>query len=235
MGKNRRARGIGLALALLFCTGCGGPVPVSGEVLAPAEKLVALTFDDGPRRETTEALLDGLQDRGVTATFFLIGEQIPGQEDLVQRMAREGHQIGNHTWSHARLSEEDRAAVLEEIGRGDRMLRQTLGEGDYWLRPPYGLLEGIGGIEVPIIRWSVDPRDWESRDADAVTDHVLRHVEPGDIVLLHDIYPSSVEAALRIVDQLQAQGYRFVTVRQLLEIYGVEAQAGRSYSQGPQI
>lgn len=236
MGENWGKRVIWLTLALMFCTGCGpAEAPVSGEAQLPEEKLVALTFDDGPRRQTTEALLDGLKERGVPATFFLIGEQVAGQEDLLQRMAEEGHQIGNHTWSHARLPDSAADQVLEEIRRGDRMLRQTLGEGDYWLRPPYGLLEAMEGLETPIVRWSVDPRDWESRDADQVTEHVLSHVQPGDIVLLHDIYPSSVEAALRIIDALQKEGYRFVTVRQLLEAYGVEPQPGVSYRKGPQV
>ena len=233
MGKSRGVLAAALAAVSLFCTGCGKGTPVSAEAeLTEGQKLIALTFDDGPRRETTERLLDSLRQRGVPATFFLIGEQIPGNEDLVERMAREGHQIGNHTWSHKRLPESDQAGVLEEIRRGEAQLEAVLGPGDYWLRPPYGLLEGVEGIETPIIRWSVDPRDWESRDAQAVTEHVLSHAEPGAIVLLHDIYESSVEAAEALVDALRREGYTFVTVEQLLEAYGIEPQAGESYRMG---
>lgn len=223
-------------LALLLCgfmllTACTpGTRPASGEAELPGgEKLIALTFDDGPRRETTEGLLDALKERGVPATFFLIGEQIEGNEDLIQRMQAEGHQIGNHTWSHAQLTEMDTEAMLEEVRRTELALTDILGEGEYWLRPPFGWLDETEEIQVPIVRWSIDPRDWESRDTDAVTEHVLSHAEPGAIILLHDIYPTSVAAALRIIDALRAEDYTFVTVEQLLRRSGIEPEPGESY------
>ena len=226
--------GAAAALVLAFSTGCGEiGERASADVLLPERKVIALTFDDGPGRATTERLLDGLQQRGATATFFLVGELLEGQEELVRRMAREGHQIGNHTWSHARLPENEPQAILEEIRRCQEALWEILEEEDpAWLRPPYGLLEGVEGIEVPIIRWSIDPRDWESRDREAITAHVLRYARPGAIILLHDIYDTSVDAALEIVDRLQAEGYTFVTVEELLALYGVVPEAGQSYRSG---
>ena len=104
-------------------------------------KYAALTFDDGPRADTTGLLLDGLAERGVHATFFLIGEQVEGNEALVGRMRAEGHQIGNHTYSHARLSRVDRDTVIEEIHKTEVVLTELLGEGSWWLRPPYGLID----------------------------------------------------------------------------------------------
>ena len=219
-------------LMLVFLlAGCGAGKAVSGAAeLEEEPKYAALTFDDGPHRETTERLLDGLRQRGVNATFFLVGERIPGQEDLVRRMQREGHQIGNHTWSHARLAGMSPDEAASEIGRTDRLLRKLLGEGRYWLRPPYGQIDHTEGLSVPVVRWSVDPRDWESLDRKAVTEAVLKHAEPNSIILLHDIYESSVEAALDIADALQEQGYWLVTVEELLELNGITAEAGHLYS-----
>ena len=221
-------------LALLVLSGCSLQ-PASGEAVLTEEapKYIALTFDDGPRRDTTERLLDGLQERGASATFFLVGTQLEGNEELVRRMRREGHQIGNHTWSHAKLRAEDRTGLLEEIQKCQNALEDILEEkGKYWLRPPYGLLESTEGIRVPILRWNIDPRDWESRDREAIVAHVLRFAQPGAIVLLHDLYEPSVDAALELVDRLQEEGYCFVTAEELLRLYGTEPQAGVSYRSG---
>ena len=197
-----------LAAVTALCSACGGAVSAEGEAELPAgEKYVALTFDDGPRRATTERLLDGLRERGAKATFFLIGEQIEANADLVTRMAEEGHQIGNHTWSHQRLDGAHPDEAAQEVERTE-------------------------AFSVPLVKWSVDPRDWESRDAGKVTRAILEHVEPGSIILLHDIYPTSVDAALRVVDQLQAEGYWFVTVEELLWLSGVTPEAGTMYRAG---
>ena len=209
----------------------GVAVAADAAVSIPESKYVALTFDDGPRAGTTDVLLDGLYERGVPATFFLIGEQIGTNADLVRRMAAEGHQVGNHTWSHVRLGEAADAEVRRQVGETDALLQGLLGEGDYWVRVPYGLVGDRQRklFSQPLIQWSVDPEDWRVRDAEKVTDAVLSVVEPGDIILLHDSLETSVEAALRIVDALQEQGYTFVTVRELLERSGVTPEAGIRY------
>lgn len=206
---------------------------------APAEipsvpRYAALTFDDGPRRATTVRLLDGLRERGASATFFLVGERLEGNEDLVLRMKNEGHQVGNHTWDHVRLQGDDPAHQLREIRDTDAALAEILGEGGYWLRPPYGMMDAEmkAEIPVPMVQWSVDPRDWESRNTTQVVKSVLQAVQPGDIILLHDIYPTSVDAALEIVDTLTEQGYWFVTVEELLELNGIQPQAGVLYRSG---
>lgn len=223
-----------LAAVTALCSACGGgAVSAEGEAALPAgEKYVALTFDDGPRKSTTERLLDGLKERGAKATFFLIGEQIEANADLVTRMAQEGHQIGNHTWSHQRLDGAHPDEAAQEVERTEAALEALLGGGEYWLRPPYGQVSEDADFGVPLVKWSVDPRDWESRDAGKVTRAILEHVEPGSIILLHDIYPTSVDAALRVVDQLQAEGYWFVTVEELLWLNGVTPEAGTMYRTG---
>lgn len=230
MGK----RIIILALLLLPLAYRAAPTEtaaVSASTQLPQQsRYIALTFDDGPRRDTTQRLLDGLLERGASATFFLIGRQIPGNEDLVLRMAAEGHQVGNHTWSHVRLQGPPETD-LEELARTDQLLRQILGEGAYWVRPPYGLIDAGEQTEIPVplVHWSVDPEDWNKLSVQPIVQAVLAEAGPGDIVLLHDFFSDSVDAALEIVDALQAQGYCFVTVEELLALGGVEARAGELY------
>ena len=237
------------AALVLAAAGCAPAGPVSGPAEIPMEilgeldedtrqelteepKYVALTFDDGPRADTTGRLLDGLLERDAAATFFVIGEQIPGNEDLLRRMVAEGHQIGNHTYSHVRLLDADRTNAVEEIHKTEVLLKEAVGDGEFWLRPPYGLIDRQRAslVRTPMIYWTVDPEDWKLLNKDKVTAAVLRHVQPGDIVLLHDFYPTSVDAALEIVDQLQGEGYVFVTVEELFRIRGVEPQCGTLYA-----
>lgn len=222
-----------LALLTALCLPGGEAMPADGGAKIPAgEKYVALTFDDGPRRGTTERLLDGLKERGAKATFFLIGQQIEDNAALVTRMAEEGHQIGNHTWSHQRLDGILPDEAAQEVARTEAALEALLGGGEYWLRPPYGqVAEGVE-LGVPMVKWCVDPRDWESRDAEKVTRAILDCAEPNSIILLHDIYSTSVDAALRVVDRLQEEGYWFVTVEELLWLNGVKPEAGRMYRTG---
>ena len=234
MGKRRTAAALLCALLLTGCAGSGAVEADGTAQITEEVKYVALTFDDGPRRATTTRLLDGLKERGAAATFFLVGEEIAGNEDLIRRMAEEGHQVGNHTWSHMRLENASPETVRQEIQRTGEALDAILGPGSYWLRPPYGLLPAKAEtlIPVPMVKWSVDPRDWESRDAKKVTDAILKAVKPNSIILLHDIYPTSVDAALQVVDTLQAQGYWFVTVEELLTINGIKPEKGVMYRSG---
>ena len=229
----RRKRWALCAFLLLLCLlpGRKEASPAAGPAEIPASRFVALTFDDGPRRDTTSRLLDGLRERGASATFFLVGQQIEGSEDLLLRMRDEGHQVGNHSWSHASLKDESDWGLLQEVGRTDTLLREVLGEGGDWLRPPYGFLTARQRqlVTVPVIKWSVDPEDWKLRDTEKDVAAVLKKVQPGDIILMHDSIPATVDAALRIVDALQAEGYIFVTVEELLALSGVDPQPGIFY------
>ncbi|MCI9443495.1 MAG: polysaccharide deacetylase family protein [Oscillospiraceae bacterium] len=215
------------------------PMEILGELdeetladLVEEPKYVALTFDDGPRADTTSELLDGLLERGAAATFFVVGEQVPHNECLIRRMKSEGHQIGNHTYSHVRLKTADKDSVVEEIQKSEVLLREASGEGSFWLRPPYGAIDSQKAklIKTPMIYWSVDPQDWKLLDSQKVVDAVLSTVQPGDIILLHDFYPTSVAAALEIIDRLREDGYAFVTVEELFRIQGVTPQPGVLYA-----
>ena len=206
-------------------------LPADAPVQVQSPGLIALTFDDGPRRDTTTALLDGLAQRGVQATFFLVGEQVIGNEDVIQRMDREGHQIGIHTFDHVTLTGLNQADFDAQVGKTRRMLKNILGHNDFLLRPPYGLYdEGVQAkAECPIILWSIDPEDWGDKNVEREVEHIVTNAKDGSIVLMHDIYPQSVEAALQVVDRLHQQGYLFVTVDQLFAARGVELQAGQVY------
>ena len=181
-------------------------------------KFVALTFDDGPNEDYTEKLLDGLKERNVRATFFLMGQNIEGNEEIVKRMKAEGHLIGNHSYSHVQLTKAGSDAVCQAVDRTSRMIEEITGERPQYMRPPYGdwneELECRVGMTT--VLWSVDSLDWKLRNTNRVVKRVLKDVENGDIILMHDIFPTSVEAALEIVDTLTKRGYTFVTVDELL-------------------
>lgn len=178
------------------------------------ENVVALTFDDGPHGTYTSELLDGLKQRGVVASFFVLGEHVEGNEELILRMKEEGHLIGNHTFSHVKLDTLSDSAACDEVKRTCEAIEAVTGEKVEYIRPPYGAyneeLECM--INLNKVLWTVDPQDWNTTDTNAIVRHVVNNVKDGDIILLHDIYPSSVAAALRIVDELKARGYIFVTV-----------------------
>ena len=227
--------GLCISLLLLRVEEAPANLAADGAAQIPAEtNYVALTFDDGPRRDTTDRLLEGLKERGASATFFLVGEEAERYPELVRRMQAEGHQVGNHTWSHVRLEGASKAVIQEEVGKTEELLETLLGGSGYWLRPPYGLItpgtEKL--VRVPMVKWSVDPRDWENKNTDKVVQEILKHVKPNSIILLHDIYDTSVDAALKVVDTLEAQGYCFVTVEELLCLNGVTPEAGELYRTG---
>lgn len=179
---------------------------------------VALTFDDGPGSETTAKLLDGLKERNIKASFFLMGKNIAGNEHLVKRMKEEGHLIGNHTFNHVQLSKLSDAKACEEITRTSDAVYQITGQYTTFIRPPFG--EWKKNLECVVtmlpVMWTVDPVDWNTDDVDLVVRRVEKVVQDEDIVLLHDIYDSSVDAAFRIADDLKERGYTFVTVDKLI-------------------
>lgn len=217
-----------LLLPLLALLGAqGARMPVMAE-----EPLgyIALTFDDSPNDGCTARLLDGLRERGAHATFFIIGEQIEGREPLLRRMAAEGHQIGNHTFTHRRLDNSG-AVGAGELARTEAALHEVLGGSGYWIRPPWGFAsaETLREVTVPLVYWSLDTEDWRVLNADRVARCITDNVCDGDIVLLHDSYATSVDAALRAIDALSTKGYAFVTLEELFEQMGVEPETGCLY------
>lgn len=182
------------------------------------EKVIALTFDDGPHEKWTLALLDGLKERGVKATFFLMGENIAGNEELVQRMAREGHLIGNHSYTHVQLTKEGMDEVCESFEKTSQIIEELTGERPQYVRPPYGDWneELECRTNLTTVLWDVDSLDWKYKNRKQIADKVCREAENGDIVLMHDIFSTSQEAAMDIIDRLKAEGWKFVTADEIL-------------------
>lgn len=192
-----------------------------GEETERAETIpakIALTFDDGPHPVYTVQLLDGLRERSVKATFFLIGENIKGREEIVKQMYKDGHLIGNHTWSHVKLTDMDTVKACEEITKTSELVKSITGKNTEYIRPPFGSWDKDleCGFDMFPVLWSVDPLDWTTSNTDRVVEKVVSQAQENDIILLHDCYESSVEAALRIVDILQAKGFEFVTADELI-------------------
>ena len=194
------------------------PLAEDGGETDDVKPKIALTFDDGPHPVFTPRLLDGLKERGVHATFFLIGKNIIGNEDIVRRMKDEGHLIGNHTYNHVQLTKLSEEKACEEIIKTNDLIYEVTGSGTEFIRPPFGSWNDNleCGIELISILWSVDPLDWKTEDTSAVVNRVVKNVKENDIILLHDYYGSSVDAALQIVDILQKEGYEFVTADELI-------------------
>lgn len=184
----------------------------------PAIRHIAITFDDGPHPVYTEKLLDGLKERGVHATFFVTGENAALHPDLIKRISEEGHLIGNHTYSHIQLTAANREQFRQELIDTNNVIIDITGKEVMYVRPPYGTWDKSFETELNMfpVLWTVDPLDWCSDNADCIADKVVRNTKENDIILMHDYYESSVTAALQAIDQLQAQGFTFVTVDEIL-------------------
>ena len=197
-------------------------------------RYVALTFDDGPSGRFTRRLLDGLEERGVKATFLLCGYRIEDYPNEAARIAAEGHEIGLHGFSHDSMNTMTLAQVTREIQKTAALLPQSTP----FLRPPGGKLNdatitAAKNAGLAILSWSNDPQDWAVHDAATITSRVVEKARDGDVILLHDMSDSSVTAALRIVDQLKARGFQFVTVSELAKIKGVTLEPGKVYTHFP--
>ncbi len=195
------------------------------------QKAVALTFDDGPG-EYTEELLEGLEERGAKATFFMLGSCVENYPEVVQLIADGGHQLGNHTYDHEDLTNLTSEEIKEEITKTDDAIFSACGQYSTAFRPPYGSYtdDMIADINKTVTLWSVDSEDWESEDPQTICDSIVSSCYDGDIILMHDIYSTSVEAALLVIDELQAQGYVFVTVDELMTRYGYSITHGVAHS-----
>ena len=198
------------------------------------ESYVALTFDDGPSGRFTRRLLEGLKERDVKATFLLCGYRVELYPKEAARIAAEGHEIGLHGYSHDPMSDMSKSQVTGEIQKTAALLPCDV----RFLRPPGGkyneaTIAAARKAGLAILSWSLDPKDWACDDAAIIMERVVEKVKDGDVILLHDMSDSSVTAALRIVDRLEARGFRFVTVSELAKIKGVILTPGKVYTGFP--
>lgn len=193
--------------------------------------MVALTYDDGPGLYT-EKLLDCLEENDAKATFFMVGKNAGWFPDIVKRMKDSGMGIGNHSFDHTILTSVSAKAAQNQIEKTNDAIEEACGVPADTLRPPGGssneAVSEIAGL--PLILWSIDTKDWKTRNADKTYQATLDNVKDGSIVLMHDIHESSVEASLRIIPDLIEKGYRLVTVRELAEAKGIDLENGVTYS-----
>ncbi|HEX6462590.1 MAG TPA: polysaccharide deacetylase family protein [Candidatus Saccharimonadales bacterium] len=189
-------------------------------------KCLALTFDDGPSVYTAH-ILDTLASRGAAATFFVLGSQVAPYAPLLQKALRAQHEIGNHSWSHPDFTTLHDADIAAQVEQTNHAIVQITGYYPKLMRPPYAAFDErvISHIGMPIGLWNIDPSDWHYRDTYQVAQHVITQANPGAVVLLHDIYPTTAQAVPLIVDELQKQGYVFVTMSELLDINSTNVTA----------
>ena len=183
---------------------------------------IAMTFDDGPHASLTPRLLDLLAARHLKATFFVIGQNAAEYPDIVRRAAREGHEIANHSWSHPNLGKMSDDGVRRELQKTDEAITSAIGKHPTLMRPPYGSITAHqkkwihDEFGYRIIIWDVDPLDWKRPGVSAVTNRIVKEARAGSIILAHDIHPGTIEAMPATFEQLQAKGFKFVTVSELL-------------------
>jgi len=201
-------------------------------------RYLALTFDDGPSGAITERLLDGLRERGVPVTFFLCGYRVTQYPSLVARIAADGHELGVHGLSHQymqKMSEDQTKCELEGTAFA---IAEIVGETPCLFRPPGGLtgprmLAEARREGFSLILWSIDPEDWKNHDAAKVTRMICRSAKDGGVILMHDMSSTSVAAALRAIDTLTAQGWRFVTVSEMAALRRTTLRPGEIYKSFP--
>ena len=181
-------------------------------------KLVAITFDDGPNNDYTRMLLSGLKERGVKATFFLLGKEVVKYPEIVAEIHADGHLIGTHSYEHVNLKNLCDEAAIEQVDKTNEAIHAITGEYPEYIRPPFGSWKCNLDYETKMIEvlWDIDPLDWKTNNSDVIAKRVTDKVTENDIILLHDASESSVLAAFKIIDQLEKEGYTFVTVDEIL-------------------
>ncbi|MBP5185275.1 MAG: polysaccharide deacetylase family protein [Lachnospiraceae bacterium] len=206
-------------------------VGAGGRIIYKNKPMVAITFDDGPLEGYTEVLLDLFEQNGSRATFFTVGYKLDNYPHTVQAAYSRGFQIANHTLNHVYLNKTDINNAYKEIHDNEKKLRDLGIKGVIMLRPPYGeYTSDVAAIAgAPMIGWSVDSRDWETKNTDMIREEILNDVKDGYIVLCHDIYESTVEAMQYVVPELISRGYQLVTVEELFFAKGVTPENGVYY------
>ena len=186
-----------------------------------SEKVVALTFDDGPHPVVTKRILEILERHNAKATFFMVGEHVQYYPDIVREVFMDGHEIGNHTWSHDNLEGLEIDEIEKELASTNKAIQQIIGKRPSVFRPPYGLLTDSARrqISMQLAFWSVDTFDWKHKDAQLLLREVKNKVHDRAIILMHDIFPSTADGLEGVLQYLESQGYTFVTVSELNNLY----------------
>ncbi len=208
------------------------PTDIPSPKIDPNQKMIALTFDDGPHPKVTERILNVLEENNARATFFILGNRVKGNESTLKRAHKMGCQIASHTYSHKNLTEISVEKIKTQENKTSALIKKTIGVPARLLRPPYGAYNKTvrKNVSVPLVLWSIDTLDWKSKNASKVTKKVLGKVQDGDIILMHDIYETTADAVETIVPKLIKEGYQLVTVEELYALRGKEMKPGKAYA-----
>ena len=194
------------------------------------KKLVAFTFDDGPNFIVTEKLLDEAAKRDAKLTFFMVGNRLEKQADLVKRIFDDGHTIGNHSYSHKNLNKLSVDGYLYEIDHTNQLIKNITGQDVTFIRPPYGSYKKsiLENVNMAFILWNVDTLDWKSRNAQKVYEEAIKDIKDGDIILFHDLYQTSVDGAIMAMDYLTTQGFAFVSLDEMYRLKKIEPEMNKA-------
>ena len=228
--NGKRVEGKQEILGATYYFGKDGKFDSKKNKVNPAKPMVAITFDDGPSKFTMQ-LLEQLEAYDARATFFMVGTNVPKYPETVKKMKEIGCELGNHTTNHPRLINLDVAGIQYEINSTNQAIQSVVGEMPTLMRPPYGAVNEVvqSVVGMPLAMWSVDTRDWEQKDMAFVKNYVLNAAKDGEIVLLHDIHETTVQAVLQVIPELVNRGYQLVTVSEMAAARGVTLENGQKY------
>lgn len=241
-GATAGVEGAGLRIdgirASITAKGAGAPADAaeaSAYGIDPSKPMIALTFDDGPRTSVTSRILDSLAANGGRATFFMVGSNVNANAGVIQRMVAQGCEVANHTHDHKYISRLSADAIRSQIGSTNDKITAVCGVSPVLMRPPGGYINAesqavVGSMGMSAIMWSIDTRDWQHRNAQKTINTVLSQVKDGDIILMHDIYDATADAAVALIPELTARGFQLVTVSEMAALRG-GISAGGKYSQ----
>ncbi len=205
-------------------------IPASG-MADPGKPMVALTFDDGPHPKYTAEIVEALKKNDARATFFVLGSRAEKYKSTINTIVKNGNEIGNHTYSHRELTRLKKPEIQSEIKKTSDILEAITGKAPFLTRPTYGSVnENVKTCAgSPLILWSVDTLDWKRRDKEKIVQRTLNTVKDGDIILMHDIYKSTADAAKVVISELRARGYQLVTISQLYQARDISLENGKEY------
>lgn len=218
----RMGAAVCLAAVAALAIGGHGTAEPAAAIVNGNGPVIALTFDDGPYPKVTGHILDVLEKNGVCATFFVLGSRIEGHEDMLTRMDELGCEIGNHSFSHADLTRLSKADCQRELSDTDAEIRRVTGHEASVVRPPYGYYNKtvMSAAERPLILWTVDTNDWRGKAPGEIADYVIQQAKEGSVILMHDQQTQTADAMEMIIPTLIEEGFRFVTVSELIRLTG---------------
>ena len=203
----------------------------NGRQLDLTKPMLALTFDDGPQVQSGNRIMDVFAKYGQRCTFFLVGDRIPSRADEVKRMVAEGHEVADHSYSHAYFNKISAEKIRDEVAKCNANITATTGVAPVVMRLPGGNKNNtvLANVNMPIILWNVDTEDWKVRDSSRIISRVVGKVKDGDVVLMHELYGTTATAVETIVPTLVEQGFQLVTVSELAKYRGYELVPGQVY------